>query len=366
VVAELAVVAINDPESPKTWSGTPKALIDTMRLSGRQVHPLSADVPAPWDRLLYGAIGVPLYGRGARGFRQYYGPRNARLRRRVSQHRSEHSEASYIHTDHIWTPFEQMGKADFFFRDSSWRDYGLHQGLGRRLQARIGRSFAESLQRVGHVFVTSDWARRGLIAEGADAGRITVVGTGVGNLIQPFTTKDNYDTKRTLCIAKVRFHNKGLDLLLQAFELAHAKCPELRLDLVVPPGVVAAQSGVTQHHHLSAAELINLYRSVSLFAMPARYEPWGLVYLEAQLSGLPVLGSMECAFPELCDYGRTGFIVPALTAEVIAESLLEAHSDPHGLERKGRAALDFARRFSWENTVNEILSVVDGRASRCA
>lgn len=357
----VAVVAINDPESPRTWSGTPLAILEELRKSDRHVSSLSADAPRIYDKTMYGALGLPIYGRGARGFRQYYGPRKKRLENRVSMRRRMDPSVVYVHTDHMWTPFAGMGANDCFFRDSSWSAYSSNQGIGARLQTRIAKSAKDSLERAGHVFATSEWAKRELIAEGARQESVTVVGTGVGSLITPFDEKVDYSNKRTLCIAKVRFHNKGLDLLLKGFRLARERDPELQLDLVVPPGIVALQAGVTVHSALSGPELVHLYRSASLYAMPARYEPWGLVYLEAQLSALPVLGSSSCAFPELCDGGANGFILPQLDPAHIAEALVEAHSNPADLAARGAAALAFSKRFSWKRTVESMLTVIDGQ-----
>ena len=259
----------------------------------------------------------------------------------------------------MWTPFEGMNAKDCFFRDSSWSAYADSQGLSNRLRKRIDGSVKESFERAGHIFATSQWARTQLIHEGGRAEDITVVGTGVGNLVQPYLDKVDYGTKRTLCVAKVRLHNKGLDLLLDGFRIAHQIDSRLRLDLVVPVGSVVPQPGVEVHSALSGEQLIQLYRSASLYAMPARYEPWGLVYLEAQLSAVPVLGSGNCAFPELADFGANGFIVPDLNPETIASVLLEAHDSPELLRQKGQAGLAFAQRFSWRRTVDAMLSVID-------
>jgi glycosyltransferase involved in cell wall biosynthesis len=255
-----------------------------------------------------------------------------------------------------------MSEKDYFFRDSSWSAYANSQGLSRRLRKRIDGSVREGFERAGHIFATSEWAKAELIQEGGRAKDITVVGTGVGNLVQPYFDKADYANKRTLCIAKVRLHNKGLDLLLEGFRIAHSIDSELRLDLVVPVGTVPDQAGVSLYSSLPGDKLRELYRSVSLYAMPARYEPWGLVYLEAQLSALPILGSSNCAFPELANFGANGYILPNLTPENIAASLLEAHASPEQLRKKGQAGLIFAQNFTWRRTVDEMLRVIDANS----
>ena len=354
----IVVVATGDPEARSTWSGTPRALIGAFRDLGCEVSGLNASLGSRFDKAAYGLMARPLLGSGARAFRQYYGPLGWRLRQNMASHHRANPHAIYLHTDHVWTPFLGMGKRDFLFRDTSWRAYSAAQGISKRLRKRLAGNASAALSVSAHVFSTSQWALNELVQEGANPDKASVVGTGIGNVVDPFPGRANFAAKRTICIAKVRFHDKGLDLLLDGFEIARKVDPELELDLIVPKGTVRPRTNVRIHSDVSLAKLNELYRGASLFAMPARYEPWGLVYLEAQAAGLPVLGSAHCAFPELCDQGRTGFIVPELSSPAIAESLLAAHRNPALLAAMSNAAVQFANRFSWKNTAQIMLKII--------
>jgi len=347
----LLTVAMTDPDQLATWSGTPRAINDAFRRLGYSVDGLAANDPRLLDRAIYTAFGIPFYGRRGRAFRPYYGPLSQRIRTRVAEARGAMPGKPFLHTDHMWLPFPGLSSHDYLYRDTSWSDYALNQGVGERLRRKVGRDLKLALEKVGHVFVTSQWAKECMIDEGAPPERVSVVGTGAGNFIEPYFGPKDYSNGSTLCIAKVRHHNKGIDLLLEGFALARRANANLTLDLVAPAGMFAKQDGVRFHSNLSAEALRQLYYESALYAMPARYEPWGLVYLEAQLASIPILGSNRAAFPELSDHGKSGFILERLTARAVADALVVAHSDPDGLHAMGQHARSYASTFSWDRTV---------------
>jgi UDP-glucose:(heptosyl)LPS alpha-1,3-glucosyltransferase len=64
-----------------------------------------------------------------------------------------------------------------------------------------------------------------------------------------------------------------------------------------------------------------LYAAADAVALPARYEPFGNVHLEALASGVPVLTSAKAGGAEVIRSGDNGWIVPAVEAEQIAKGL---------------------------------------------
>jgi glycosyltransferase involved in cell wall biosynthesis len=115
--------------------------------------------------------------------------------------------------------------------------------------------------------------------------------------------------------------------------------------------------GLTVLHDLSWDELAAEYCKHALFAMPAEWEPWGLVYLEAQAAGLPILGLARGAVPEFARDER-GFVVPDATASAIAGTLRLAHSDPARLAAMGDACRRFGLAHTWDRTAETILKVL--------
>ncbi len=357
----ITIVATADPFARTTWSGTPLALAEAMQSLGAHVEGMTPIVARRRDAAVATAINMPRYGLCGRQFRDYFGRRVLRHREMMDQYVEMHPDHNYLHTNYLWLPHTGPGGRHFLFRDTGFEALADAYRMPGSLRNRIRREFQSVPQAVEHVFATSLWAKHELMADGYDLRRVSVVGSGIGSAFGSVDEKpaQAYRTGRTLVVTRVRFRQKGLDLLLAAHELARQKRSRLTLDVVAPPGVVSPRPGVRIHHDLSLPELLALYRQAALYAMPARYEPWGLVYLEAHATGTPTLGSARCAYPELALDGRAGIVVNELTPSAIAESLVRAHDDPELLSAMGAAGREHVlTSVSWEKTALRILDSI--------
>jgi phosphatidylinositol alpha-1,6-mannosyltransferase len=101
------------------------------------------------------------------------------------------------------------------------------------------------------------------------------------------------------------------------------------------------------------ARLPELYREMDLFAMPCRSRWWGLeaegfgvVFLEAAMSGLAVVAGDSGGSPETVDPGGTGFVVD--TDRSLVEALRLLVDDPDLRRSMGTAGRQRAiERYSW-------------------
>ena len=84
-----------------------------------------------------------------------------------------------------------------------------------------------------------------------------------------------------------------------------------------------------------------IYAATDLVALPARYEPFGNVHLEALASGVPVLTTAAAGGAEVIRDGLTGAVVAASTAEEITRGLRAVReSDARKLSLAARAAAE--------------------------
>ena len=87
-----------------------------------------------------------------------------------------------------------------------------------------------------------------------------------------------------------------------------------------------------------------------MFCLPTRYEPFGIVFLEAMYHSLPVVATRVWAVPEIVEDGETGFMVPRDDADALAERLLFLLKNPEAAREMGRAGRTrAASRFTWES-----------------
>ena len=131
------------------------------------------------------------------------------------------------------------------------------------------------------------------------------------------------------------FERKGLGPLLEAFATAADAGSRL---VVTGKGDVAryqtlaAQLGIADRTIWTGPreEVERLYAAADAVALPARYEPFGNVHLEALASGVPVLTSARAGGSEIVCRGQNGWVVAEPAAGPIAEGLAALRDAPAG------------------------------------
>jgi glycosyltransferase involved in cell wall biosynthesis len=96
--------------------------------------------------------------------------------------------------------------------------------------------------------------------------------------------------------------------------------------------------GVVAHTDMGA-----IYNAADLFMFPGLREPIGMVYLEAQACGLPVVAFRNKGIPDVVRDGETGFLVPTLDRELFVERLRSLTTDTELRKSLGHAAVSFIR-----------------------
>lgn len=98
----------------------------------------------------------------------------------------------------------------------------------------------------------------------------------------------------------------------------------------------------------------SLIRALDLVVVNSRTEPFGLVVVEAQASGTPVVATSVDGIPELIDNGVTGYLLATLEPADLAKRLTEVLANPGARQTVGLTALKWAAsRFSMQRMVSE-------------
>jgi D-inositol-3-phosphate glycosyltransferase len=171
---------------------------------------------------------------------------------------------------------------------------------------------------------------------------------------------------------------KGPDVLLRAAAELIRRDPTMRERLVVLVAGGPSGSGLaepTALHELAAAlgisgsvrflppqgaGLVEVYRAADVVAVPSHNESFGLVALEAQACGTPVVAARVGGLPVAVADGRSGLLVPGHRAEQWADALLAALGRRDEL---GDGAVAHARAFSWDRTADALLATYTGAAA---
>jgi glycosyltransferase involved in cell wall biosynthesis len=354
-----------DPTSPATWSGTPYRLRAELERRGLLAGSLDATALPPrlhrfcrWVATrIFGAESAYAYSPVTRLFRAW------RLHRLLAGRPLRVLHTGTLGMPLLWRPRRQR---HYLFCDTTWHLASLHSPdltvLGPVLRRMAEWMDRRSYRQMTHIFAIGRHVRDDLISHyGVSPDRVSAVGTGRGS-IAPYRGPKDYRDGQILFVAKLRAEEKGVSLLTQAFALAVARSPGLKLLLVGRDDFqqYAGIPNVTARAFVSPAELQQAFEQSALFAMPARYEPWGLVYLEALACRTPIVAMARNAGPEFCDNGRCGFLLEREDPKALADLLLAAFADTAKLEAMGQHGQAMVlERYGWDLTMDRITHAME-------
>lgn len=117
------------------------------------------------------------------------------------------------------------------------------------------------------------------------------------------------------------------------------------------------------HHRLPA-----FYQAADVCLVPSYTESFGLVALEAQASGVPVVGSAVGGLKAIVKHGQTGFLVLPGASESFAERAWMVLSDSRLAVGMGRLAVCSSGDFAWDRSAGELhdLYTAGARSNDCS
>ena len=117
--------------------------------------------------------------------------------------------------------------------------------------------------------------------------------------------------------------------------------------------------------HAERSELFRYYCVSDVVGVPSYSESFGLVALEAQACGRPVVATDAGGLRHAVHDGHTGLLVPGHDADDWADALAQLLDHPAERARLGANAAAHASRFSWSTTAAATLEAY-GDALRAA
>ncbi len=215
--------------------------------------------------------------------------------------------------------------------------------------------------------------------------------------IERFISKNSDDetrdgrSKRLLFVGRVS-PEKGVHVLLEAFQKIAELYPEVQLEIVGAPKAVTYEFVValsddpkvldlasfypdgwinylSQWQNSSSvaskvfftgsvphSQLVNYYQKTDIFIFPSVWnEPFGIPIVEAMATGAPVVATRGGAFLEIVAEGKTGLLVERGDASALAEAILHLLQNEDLRKSMGKAGRQrVLEAFSWQRIVQNL------------
>jgi phosphatidylinositol alpha-1,6-mannosyltransferase len=253
----------------------------------------------------------------------------------------------------------------------------------RRLKCYLRSWRNAAINRAAGIFPVSHYSANLIRSFGLSQKNIHVVPNGVDpRRFRPdVCLNDKGLPKRILTVARLDLH-KGHDRVLEALGLIKSEGLEFEY-VIVGEGdeerrlrQIAKELGLVNEvifaGHIPDRELPGVYASADIFVMASREIPgrldliegFGIAFLEAAASGLPVIAGRSGGVADAVRDGKTGFLIDPEDPKEIAEAirLLLTNSDLR--QRLGGEGRQWTLcQMNWKNTAKRLLDKMQ-RADR--
>ena len=254
-----------------------------------------------------------------------------------------------------------------------------------RFEERIRKEFL-IYRRSDHVIATTPQQVELLLSDAYDvpSWQVTMIPPGIDEAVYtPVPQKTTSALRRRLAFGPHDVYavgraatNKGFDLLIRALPHLRQAVKDVKLQLAVGAGAgrdrrlidrlqtLAVELEVDEHvrwlGHVPDEGMADHYRAAAAFALPSRYEPFGMTALEAMACGTPTVVTVHGGFHEMIDFGVHGLYAdpkrPAEFAAVLGLPLRYERLRQVLAVEGGRMA---RREFGWRGVAKRTVGVIE-------
>ena len=244
------------------------------------------------------------------------------------------------------------------------------QGTIRRLLWSLARLERMNARRAPLVITTSRYCQRRIHAHyGVPLERIAIVPEGIQLTDWPWNPPEAREPATVLCVAR-QYRRKHIDDLLRAWPLVLQRVPEAELIIIGAGPEHDYLRSMALHHDLlgsvrmlgplaADAEVRAWYQRSTVFCLPSVQEGFGIVFLEAMASGLPIVSTTITAIPEVVPQREAGILVEPRYPAAIAAALIELLQQPALRAAYAVAGRQHVAQYSWERVTDRFLAVIE-------
>jgi glycosyltransferase involved in cell wall biosynthesis len=143
------------------------------------------------------------------------------------------------------------------------------------------------------------------------------------------------DSSVAVCIGRIEYHEKGSDILIEAWKDVHAALPSSELVIAGEGPLrrpleekIRAESWSHRVHFLGFRNDVELLLwAADVLVIPSRREGLGNIILEAMSTGLPVIGTRAGGIPEIVRHAENGLLVAPEDPQALSRTIISFFSD---------------------------------------
>lgn len=182
------------------------------------------------------------------------------------------------------------------------------------------------------VFVISEAELKEAVGAGVPVNKINVVNPGFTLKYKPVIRRRRQEFVELLFVGTV-YERKNIETLLSALSILEVETWRLAIAGKIHEASIYGSKILDQimNHpskekirllgRVSDDELGELYTTSDLLILPSKYEGFGLVAMEAQAYGMPVIASKVGGLCEVIDDGETGILFPVSDVAACARAI---------------------------------------------
>ena len=153
---------------------------------------------------------------------------------------------------------------------------------------------------------------------------------------------------RSILFVGLDWERKGGPQLVEAFRQLRVDFPDAVLT-IVGSSVSVDIPGITVVGRVAVDALDAYYQAATIFCMPSRNEPFGVVFVEAMAHALPIVAARIGALPDMVEDDHNGYLVPVDDGEALKLALEKLLKSEERRAQFGRQSWQLAQeRYNWK------------------
>jgi glycosyltransferase involved in cell wall biosynthesis/O-antigen/teichoic acid export membrane protein len=195
---------------------------------------------------------------------------------------------------------------------------------------------------------------------------IDVINPGID--LKKFSPRKKTELPTVVYLGRLKPY-KSVDVIIKSMKVLSEKIPTLRFIIGGSGESRPALEKLVEKNNLnnvvefagrvSEEKRAELLATAWVVVQPSKIEGWGITAIEANASGTPVVAANVAGLRDSVQNPHTGFLVDWGDVDVFAKKIGEIIQDKKLRCKLEKGALDWSKNFSWEKTVDQVITVLD-------